>query len=71
MNKENKALELFGYGYEDSVIAARTGLSEEDVRDLRKAWGEVGQIMNKPSILLQLDELETVFGSFVEKQQPF
>ena len=38
MKKENKAMELFGYGYEDSVIAARVGLSEKDVKDLRKTW---------------------------------
>ena len=38
MEKENKAMELFGYGYEDSVIAARTGLLEEDVKVLRIAW---------------------------------
>jgi len=38
MNKENKATELFQYGYEDSVIAARTGLEERDIADLRKAW---------------------------------
>lgn len=38
MEKENKAMELFTYGYEDSVIAARTGLPERDVRELRKAY---------------------------------
>ena len=38
MEKENKAIELFGYGYEDSVIAARIGLLEEDVKVLRIAW---------------------------------
>ena len=38
MEKENKAMELFGYGYEDSVIAARVRLSEQDVRILRMAW---------------------------------
>ena len=38
MEKENKAMELFGYGYEDSVIAVRVGLSEQDVRILRMAW---------------------------------
>ena len=38
MEKEKKALELFQYGYEDSVIAARSELSIEDVKELRKAW---------------------------------
>ena len=38
MKKENKALELFQFGYEDSVIAARCELPEEDVKELRKAW---------------------------------
>lgn len=38
MNKENKAMELFHYGYEDSVIAARTELSIEEVKDLRRGW---------------------------------
>ena len=38
MKKENKALELFQYGYEDSVVAARAELPIEDVKELRKAW---------------------------------
>lgn len=38
MENENKALELFQYGYEDSVIAARSGLSEDYVANLRKVW---------------------------------
>ena len=38
MKKENEALGLFKYGYKDNVIAARTGLSERDVKELRKAW---------------------------------
>ena len=38
MKKEIKAMELFGYGYKDSVIAVYVGLSEQDVRILRMAW---------------------------------
>ena len=42
MKKENitKALELFQYGYEDSVIAARSELPIGVVKDLRKAWNK-------------------------------
>ena len=38
MEKENDALKFFYHGYEDSVIAALTKLSEEEVKRLRKAW---------------------------------
>lgn len=38
MKKKNEALELFDYGYEDTVIAARTQLPIEDVKELRRVW---------------------------------
>ena len=34
--KEHEAGELLQYGYPNSVIAARTGLSEREVEDIRQ-----------------------------------
>lgn len=39
-DKRKEAVRLFQFGYEDSVIAGRTGLVERYVADLRKAWEE-------------------------------
>lgn len=36
--KESKALDLFQYGYEDSVIAARAELSVKEVKELRAMY---------------------------------
>ena len=38
MEKENEAIKLFQYKYEDSVIAARVQLPEEEIKRLRKVW---------------------------------
>ena len=38
MNKKERAMELFQYGYENSVIAVRVELSEEEVVKLRKEF---------------------------------
>lgn len=33
-----EAIALFYYGYRDSIVAARTGLTEEEVASIREAW---------------------------------
>ena len=38
MEKANEAIRLFVFGYEDSVISARTQLPIEEVRELRRVF---------------------------------